>query len=236
VASHPLTEPELSPAARRLVDAWLGTVAARLPGRGRARGAILAELHDGLLVAVAAGRERGLPAAQAATAALREFGDPGLVAAAFRPELAAVQARRVALGLIRTGPLVGLAWLGAAAGSQLAVAAPPWRWPLPPGLRLAVPLILLMVAGALLATALVVASTGRLSRWAMVPAGLPLTAAGAVAVAAAGADLTMLGVLSTQLLAAPGSLALAPAGLAAAVSLTRLVAAGRAGRGLLALR
>jgi hypothetical protein len=234
MAGHAVTE--LSPAALRGVDAWMAAVAARLPGPARARRAILAELQDGLLVAVAAGRERGLPAAQAARDALREFGDPGLVAAAFRPELAVAQARGVALGLIRSGPLVGLVWGGAAIASQLASPAPPWRWPGPPGVRLAFPLIAAMVAAALLGAILVVASTGRLSRWAAVPAGLPLAAAGTVGIAAVGVDLTMLVMLTTQLLAAPGSLAWAPVGLAATVSLTRLLVAGRATRRLLALR
>jgi hypothetical protein len=38
-----------------------------------------------------------------------------------RPELGAVQARRVALGLLVTGPLVGLTWIAAAAVAGLAV-------------------------------------------------------------------------------------------------------------------
>jgi hypothetical protein len=65
------------------------------------------ELRDGLLEAVEAYQARGRALQEAIAAAIAEFGDPHIVAEAFGPELAAVQARRVALGLLATGPLVG---------------------------------------------------------------------------------------------------------------------------------
>ena len=83
--------------AGELADGYLAEVAARLPGPARARAGIIAELRAGLLDATDAYHEGGLPAGSAAAAAVAEFGDPRLVAAAFRPGLALSQARRVAV-------------------------------------------------------------------------------------------------------------------------------------------
>jgi hypothetical protein len=80
------------------------------------------ELRDGLLEAVEAYQARGRALQEAIAAAIAEFGDPHIVAEAFGPELAAVQAGRVALGLLATGPLVGsLVWppVVVAAGASL---------------------------------------------------------------------------------------------------------------------
>jgi hypothetical protein len=52
---------------------------------------------------VEAYQARGRALQEAIAAAIAEFGDPHIVAEAFGPELAAVQARRVALGLLATG-------------------------------------------------------------------------------------------------------------------------------------
>jgi hypothetical protein len=106
----------------------------RLSRRGRraAQGPVAAgvritdELRDGLLEAVEAYQARGRALQEAIAAAIAEFGDPHIVAEAFGPELAAVQARRVALGLLATGPLVGsLVWppVVVAAGASLTRAA-----------------------------------------------------------------------------------------------------------------
>ena len=95
----------------------------RLPGGGRrpaprppsARAAVTDELRDGLMEALETHQARGCSPQEATVAAIAEFGDPDTVAAAFGPELGAVQARRVALGLLVTGPLVGLTWIAAVA-------------------------------------------------------------------------------------------------------------------------
>jgi hypothetical protein len=93
-----------------VIDRYLTTVAARLTpvGPAQLRRSILAELRDGLLEACAAHQAHSLTPPQAAAAATAEFGDPHALAAAFTPELAAAQARRTALALIRSGPLVGV--------------------------------------------------------------------------------------------------------------------------------
>jgi len=101
------------------VDGYLAEVTARLPGPARARAGIVAELRSGLLDATDAHRSAGLPPAEAALAAIAEFGDPAQVSAGFRAEIAASQARRVAVSLLVTGPLVGLLWIATAAASHL---------------------------------------------------------------------------------------------------------------------
>ena len=97
--------------AEPAVEAYLDAVAAWLTGPRRARAAVVDELRDGLLAAVAAHRGRGLPAAEATSAALREFGPPDELAAMFAEELACARARGVSRTYLVTGPLVGACWL-----------------------------------------------------------------------------------------------------------------------------
>jgi hypothetical protein len=215
------------------IDDYLAAVATRLAGPARARQAILHELRDGLLEAASAGLARGATPAQAATAAIEEFGDPPGVAGGFAPELAAATARRVALTLASTGPLIGLLWATAYAAGRFGPvrAVPPWRWPqAPTGAWLAFPLICGVVAIAGLATLLVVASTGRLSRRLPVRLGLAPIAAATVGVAAMIVDLTVLGLLAVLAVTQPRSLAWTPIALAAIASLARLILAARATR------
>ena len=145
-----------------VVDAYLREVGAALPGPARARRDILAELHSGLLDATDAHRRAGLPDGAAAAAAIAEFGDPRVVAGAFRPELTIRHARRVALTLVTTGPLIGLLWVGAAAASHMAIRhAPPWEWAgAPPGSPAAFPLALAAVLVAVWAGLFTVVAAG----------------------------------------------------------------------------
>ncbi len=241
--SHPgdrVAHPGSRVAGRDAVEGYLAVLATHLAGLGgppRAREAILAELRDGLLEAVAVRLDEGLSPAQAARAALEELGDAATVAAAFAPELAAVQARRTALTLVRTGPLVGMLWIAALAATH----APPWRHDLA-GVRLAFPLLGLAIATAGLGTLLAVAATGPPSRWLAPRPRLAPTAAATVAIAAVVADLTLLGTLAGEAVTAPGtvadltSLAGVPVALALLASLTRLALSGRATRRTLAAR
>jgi hypothetical protein len=228
-------------ATHATIECYLTAVATRLTGPARLRKAILAELHDGLLEAVTARLTRGAAPAQAAIAAIEEFGDPAGVAGGFAPELAAATARRVALTLASTGPLIGLLWAIAYAvgrsGPVLAALpgrwplAPPWRWPAAPsGAWLALPLICGLAAIAGLATLLVMASTGRLARWLPARPSLAPLAAATVGAAAMMVDLMLLGLLVLQAVTRPASLAWTPIALAATASLARLVLAGRATR------
>jgi MFS family permease len=229
--------------ADEVIDRYLAAVATglTLAGPGRARRAILAELHDGLLEAVDTHRARGRTPAQAATAATTEFGDPGALAASFAPELSAVQARRTALALIRSGPMVGVLWATALASSHLATLpahpAPPWQWPhAPTGLWVVFPLVALAVLVGVPAGLLAVAATGRLARWLPRRPRLAPTAAATIAIAVIAIDLTLLGMLTAWTIIAPDRLAWTPVTLAAAASLIRLLFGGRATRHCLVTR
>ena len=230
----------------QLVEDYLAEVGARLPAPARERAGILAELRSGLLDAVDAYRDARLSgpdaadeahaaaaaddaAAADAAAAIEEFGDPGLIAAAFGPGLALGQARRVALTLLVTGPLVGLLWATAATASHMGSRqAPPWQWVgALPGSLMVFPLAA-AIAIAVWTALFTVAATGRATRW--LP-DRPRLAPGTAAVAgfgAAGADVALFVLLASELAVAPGRLAAVPAAAAALASAIRLFLAGRA--------
>jgi hypothetical protein len=220
------------------IDAYLAEVAATMPGPARARNDILAELRSGLLDATDAHCSAGLPADAAASAAVAEFGEARQVTDAFRPQMAMNQARRVALTLIVTGPLVGLLWVTAALASHVTIRHdPPWQWtgapPLSSAVFPAVGAALLLVVWSALTT---IAATGRLTRW--LPAGprIATTTAATAGFGAIAVDLAVLALLASQLASAPDTLAPLPVAAAAAASLTRLALARRAARKCLALR
>jgi HAAS len=220
------------------VDTYLRSVAASMPGPRQARNDILAELRSGLLDAIDVRRSAGWPVQAAAEAAITEFGDPRQIADAFRPQLAMIQARRVALTLVATGPLVGLLWAAAALASHIAIRdAPPWQWPGAPPLSPAVfpafGAALLIVISSALAT---VAATGTLARWLRASARIAAATAATAGFGAAAADLAVFALLASQLTSAPGTLAPFPVAAATAASLTRLALARRAACRCLAIR
>jgi hypothetical protein len=230
MADPSLTDPSLDPAAHRVIGSYLAELADRLGDPSPARAAILAELEDGLWAATTTHQVPRMSPAEAARAAVAEFGHARTVAAGFGPELAAVTGRRVGLGLLATGPLVGSSWL--------LVAAVTWRWAgrePPAALGLVAGLVGLVLVVAVPAAVLAVAVSGRLSRW--LPAGpqAAATAAATAASACVAGDLILLtGMLTATVLA--GGMAW-PAGLlAAGASGVRLSLAGRAARRCLAAR
>jgi hypothetical protein len=230
-----MTGPGPQPGAGPAVERYLAEVSAGLPGPARARAGILAELRSGLLDAADAHRSAGVPSAQAAVAAITEFGDAGEIAGGFRAEIAAGQARRVAVMVLVTGPLVGLVWLAeAAAGHPGARLGLPWRWAglFPP------PLLLVAIAVAVTAWGALggIASTGRLTRWLPDRPRRAPTAAAVAGLGAVGADALGLTLLAAQLATVPGKLSPVLAAAAAAASLARLMFAGRAARRCLVLR
>jgi hypothetical protein len=239
MARDRLTVDRPAAAAAAAIDDYLVALDLRLRGPAAMRRAIRDELRDGLLEAERAYRAAGLGGERAAAAAVADFGEPGTVAAAFAPELAARDARGVALALLRTGPLIGLIWGLAALASGMAVGhVPPWRWPVP-GIHLAFPLIAAAIATSGMAGAVTIAATGRLSaRWHLTgrPARLASTAATTIAASALTCDLALLALLIASAATAVGSLAWLPATVAATASLTRLALAARAARRLLATR
>jgi hypothetical protein len=231
-----MTRPDPQPGAGPAVESYLAEVSAGLPGPARAQAGILAELRSGLLDAADAHRSAGVPPAQAAAAAITEFGDPGEITGGFRAELAAGQARRVAVMVLVTGPVVGLVWLAEAAashpGARLGL---PWPWA---GLFPPAGLLLVAIAVAVTAWGALggIASTGRLTRWLPDRPRRAPTAAAVAGLGAVGADVLGLTLLAAQLATAPGKLSPLLAAAAAAASLARLMFAGRAARRCLVLR
>jgi hypothetical protein len=230
--------------AVHLVEGWLAEFAAELRGPARARAAVVAELRDGLLDALDTHRRGGVPPTEAARAALHEFGEPAAIARAFAPELAGREARRTAVALIGTGPLMGLLWGAGLATSHLVTfpvqPGPPWAWSqLPAALRVVFALLAAVLAVGVPAGLLAVAATGRLGRWlSQQPrrAGLAPTAAATLGAAFLAADLLLLTTLGGAAIVAPGHLAWAPVTVAGVASLTRLALNARATRRLLATR
>jgi hypothetical protein len=213
--------------AEQAIGSYLAEIAARLTGPARARRDILAELGAGLADAADAYRCGGLSPAEAARAAIAEFGCPDQVAAGFGAELGAAQARRTALALLATGPLIGVLWASAGLASHIGI--PPWDWAgLPAGARLATHLAVVVLLTAIGSALFTVAATGRLTRW------LPARPSASAAIAASGTaamDITLL----VALAAGPaGRLATLPVAVATAASLARLTLAARAARNCLA--
>jgi hypothetical protein len=224
MAGAGMTFTHLDPAARRVLEQYTAELAAGLAGPRPVRAAIVAEIADGLTETTAAHQRSGLPPAAAARAAVAEFGDAQLIAAGFGPELAADTGRRIGLGLLATGPLVGLAWLGTALASSDTAGISP-----PAGL-----LVLAIVFGAILAVAVPAAgvsvlATGRVSRWLPIGPATAPTAAGLAAMLCMAGDLLLLAGLVAWA-TTHGGLAWPPAVLAATVSASRLTLAGRAAR------
>jgi HAAS len=225
-------------ASERVIESYLAQVAAALPGAARARAAILAELRAGLLDAADGYHERGLTVLSAAEAAAEEFGDPATVAAALCPELAATQARRAAVTLLATVPLVVVVWTGAAFASHIgAHIAPPWQWAgAPSSWRIVLPLagaaLLVGVWMALVA----IAATGQLTRWLPDRPRFAATAAAMAGFACVALDVILLLLLLHQLAGASGTLDTTPVAVAAIASTIRITVARRTARRCLSTR
>ena len=165
--------------------------------------------------------------------AIDEFGPPERVAAGFRAELAAAQARRTALTLMTVGPLTGIVWITAAVTSHVGRLAPPWEWAgLPADARLTTYLAGLPLVAAIGSILFTVAATGRLTRW--LPSR-PAVAAAVAAISLAAVDVVMLAALAILGATTPGRLAAFPLAAAGAASLARLGMAARAVRDCVSL-
>ena len=146
--------------SRDAVADYLAAVTAQLTGPPSARAAVTDELRDGLMEALETHQARGCspgrrrPRRRSPSSATRAWSPP-------RSGRSSARCRRVGwqLGLLVTGPLVGLAWIAAVVVNAL----PPWRHQLI-GPWLALPLVGLALAVAGPALGLTVAATGRLGR------------------------------------------------------------------------
>jgi hypothetical protein len=103
-------------ASHQLIDAYLGELAGRLPADA------VDEIADGLQEAWHHHLDLGVAPAEAAQAAIAEFGPPTLVARAF---VVNATGRRTARLLLATGPIIGISW-----GASLLIAQV-WTWSIP---------------------------------------------------------------------------------------------------------
>jgi hypothetical protein len=126
VASHPL------------IDTHLADLARRLPADA------VDELADGLTETWHHHVATGRPPADAARAAIAEFGNAEQIAEAF---VTNCPGRRTARILLGTGPFVGLCW-----GASL-LTARAWEWPIPTPAAVAAAVTLLAVVAALITSA-----------------------------------------------------------------------------------
>ena len=122
-----------------LIPGYLAALAAQLPA------GIVDELADGLDQAHRHYLGQGLSADAAARAAIAEFGDPQVIAAAFTR---ASPARQAARQLLATGPVAGACWATALITSRA------WIWPVPVTARVLFGAALVTVIGLLAAAAL----------------------------------------------------------------------------------
>ena len=106
----------MSESEPRLIRGYLQVLASQLPA------SIVDELADGLTETYRFYLSRGLSAEEAAEAAVREFGSPEEILAAFARVNPARRAARRLLGL---GPVVGGCWVAALVTSRV------WPGPLP---------------------------------------------------------------------------------------------------------
>lgn len=195
MARNHLAGPFAEPSPSTPVDAYLARLSANLPGPRTARQVALEEVRDGLAEAIAKRIEAGLPRSLAAREAVAELGSPDTLARAFAPELAIRHARRMLLGLLLTGPLVGACWL-------LLLAPSAWP-PHPESVWRAIP-VLPLVGVAVTAAVATLATTGSLIRW--LPEASPrlaLRATIGVAAATLLADLTVLSTFAARAVATP---------------------------------
>jgi hypothetical protein len=130
-------------AGHRLIDDHLAGLARRLPDR------IVEELADGLTETWEHHRAAGLAPAPAARAAIAEFGTTDQIIRAY---VANAPGRRTARLLLATGPLVGICWGAALAGTRA------WTWHVPT----AAALLFAVTLGAVV-VALVASTTARRS-------------------------------------------------------------------------
>jgi hypothetical protein len=124
-----------------LIAAYRDDLLAQLPAH------LADEVSDGLVDAQEKYVGQGLNPDEAASAAIAEFGNAGVVAEAFRRACPAWRAARV---LIVTGPMIGGCWAAALIADRA------WGWPIPMAVRLLV--------GAILASSVLLLMTSTLAR------------------------------------------------------------------------
>jgi hypothetical protein len=218
----------LPAAAAATVDDYLATFAACLPATRRAKTRIVAEISDGLVSTVDSLVAGGSTAADAARAAVTEFGDPRWLAAEFAAQLTPLSAHRTGVALLVTGPAVGLMW-ASAYGATLG------DWTAKINAVLArIALFPLVLAIVIPAAVLAAGGTGVLARRLAIPPGWAGTAAILAGCGCVIADASL--VVTTVAAARPGTASGGLLAVAVGVSTIRACLAGLATRRIVRLR
>lgn len=205
---------------RAIVAEYTSAVTGRLDAPTSLLIDIRDEVEDGLSEAIESYRREGLPPEEAARAAVAEFGEPAVTAAAFATGLRLARARRTGLGLMATGPVVGLLWIVAVLTTGLSSGRLAGLW-------VVLPVVALAVAVGAPASELAVLSTGRLSRHLAGHPGLAPAAVTVACVAAVVGDATILGTVTVHVLLLGGWISPVPTLLAGMASVARMVCTGR---------
>lgn len=223
-----LTGLGLPPIGPDIAREWLVELDTQLPPlRRRRRREILLELADGLACGIEERTRRGQPVEAAARAAVAELGDPRIVAAAFARQRGATATHRLGLGLILTGPFVGLTWVVAYANAGL-----PWPSQIAHVLSTMPqypPILAVTVAAAFIA----ITAAGWPARYLVVP---PRVVSSAAMVAVIGCMAGDLSLVSVALLGGGGGSGPGVLAVAIAASIARLTTAGWAGWRIARLR
>jgi hypothetical protein len=122
----------------RLISDYLAILSADLPPR------IIEELADGLEEVYRHHLSQGLAEDAAARAAVADFGEPRVIAAAFTD---ASRGRKAARRLLAVGPGVGMCW------AVLLITGRAWQWPVPMVARVVFGAALITVIGLLVTAA-----------------------------------------------------------------------------------
>jgi hypothetical protein len=211
-------QPE-DPAAVALIEHYLTGLTAALGSHDRTSRDLVDEVRDGLLTAVEAHVADGLPAADAARAALRQCGALEHVTPVMRADAVATRARSMALAILGVAPLAAAAWAATLVVSPASPwhmgAASPWRMALP-WLGLGVLLTLSCALTAHIAASGMGHQRPRLAHIAAVAAGAACTST----------DVAGLALIASWALAASGGVAWPAATAAAVVSSGRVVFVG----------
>jgi hypothetical protein len=179
----------LATEASEIVSAYVSALGGRLPGGRRARSLVLAEIVDGLACAIEARVQGGQSPAEAAHAAVDEFGEPNEVAAAFARQMLTTTAHRTGVSLVMSGPIVGLVWASAWGAHTTS-----WSGKIDAvlsGVR-GLPLLLLLIVPCAVAAA---SASGRFGRWLNLPMKWMYPAALAATGGCMALDATMVGVV-----------------------------------------
>jgi hypothetical protein len=201
------------------VAEYLRELETLIPGRLHGRDSALAELADGLRDAAEHYRSRGMDPDAAAARAVLDCGSTPLIASEFATVLAAGHARRTALVLLATGPVVGVLWL---------MTLVPGRTP--DALLMRYPVLGMLVFASVTCALLTMLTTGSAIRWLPQIHLAPCRMAAAACAAAATGDLLLLFVAARSALGPASSVAWMPGLMACAASLVRLTLTQRVAR------